>query len=221
MKTLYTKGAYLLLFALLHSSLLKAQNSGIYESYAIIDSGSGNQMYDLWSPTDQTNDVPGYDFQGSNFGTFGTQTGTLILNGGQNNVWKCPTDDITSGWLNYVIYPTGNRPVSPTFTGIDLSTTNVIITGPALCAGGVNQSWNHNNATIDLLNGLSSGDYTLEVFTLADYTTNGNPQTPHFVNNNGNNFTATFRADTPPTASCQDITVYLDATGSATIVASD
>jgi len=197
-----------------------AQQSGIFESYVILDNGFGNQQFDLFSPTDTTVDTPAYDYSGSNFGTIGTQNGTLILNGGQNNVWKCyASDDITSGWLNYRLYPSG----SPTggWTGINLN-GNVFDYGTACSGSGTNQSWIRDNANINLLSGLASGDYTLEVYSNADYTYNsGANSSTHYVNNNGNNFTATFRADNPPTASCHDLTVYLDGTGNISITATD
>ncbi|WP_296386225.1 hypothetical protein, partial [Winogradskyella sp.] len=198
--------------------------SGIFESFVILDSGSGNNLYDLFSPTDTTINTPVFDFNGASLGTFGTSNGTLILNGGQNNIWKCnATDDITSGWLHYIIYQTGSRPLTPTFTDINLSTTVNTFIGAACGGNGDNQEWITNNLNTNLLNGLASGDYTLEVLTHANYSINGtNQNPPYYVNNNGNNFTATFRADNPPMANCiSTLTVQLDASGNATIVASD
>ncbi len=86
--------------------------SGIYESYVIVD----GTYYDIHSPTDNSNPIPStQDFDGFDFGTIPTSSGSLILNGGQNNIYKCPTHDVTTGVLDYVIYLTGNRPVTPTF----------------------------------------------------------------------------------------------------------
>ncbi|MBV7270458.1 hypothetical protein, partial [Winogradskyella luteola] len=202
-----------------------AQQSGIYQSFVTLDiNNNGNIDYDLYSPTDLATNTAAADFNGASLGVFAISTETLVLKGGQNRVFKCiATDDITSGYLNYTIYETVNRPLSPTFTGINLNTIVNDFPGAACSGNGNNQDWITNNQNINILNGLASGDYTLEVFTLADYTVNGIVQTnPHYVNNNGNNFRATFRVDNPPEAMCvTNLTVQLDASGNATITAAD
>ncbi|NRD21184.1 Ig-like domain-containing protein [Winogradskyella eckloniae] len=222
MKHLYTKFLFLL-FVLFFSTNTFCQNSGIERSYVILDIGSGATLYDLHSVTDTTMDTGEIDFNGHSLGNFDTASGTLTLIGGQNDVWKCnSTNNITSGWLYYTIYLTGNRPGTPTFTGVDLSATIYTYSGLGCAGSGDNQEWINNAENINLLNGLPAGDYTLEVYTLADYTINGTPQTSYYVNNNANNFTATFRLDNPPTANCiSTLTVQLDASGNATINATD
>ncbi|HQK39451.1 MAG TPA: hypothetical protein PLO52_04970, partial [Flavobacterium alvei] len=72
------------------NTTIKAQ-SGIYESYAILNSnGGGNVYYDLQATTGNP------DFNGANLGIFNSSS-TLILNGAQNKTFKCNTDDITNG----------------------------------------------------------------------------------------------------------------------------
>ncbi|NNL32707.1 MAG: hypothetical protein HKO80_05830, partial [Flavobacteriaceae bacterium] len=154
--------------------------SGIYESFVIIDSGFGNNYYDL-NPHTQTGL---FDFNGANLGSFACGE-TLDLNGGQNRIYKCGLDDITSGWLFYRIY---SGAPSGAFIGIDLS-NSVNNTGAAGC-GGINQDWTTDNAGIDILAGLLAGTYSLEVYTLAHCT--GCVSSPHYVSNGGFNFTATF-----------------------------
>ena len=141
-------------------SFLGFSQSGIYESYVIINSGSGNNYYDL-NPHTQTGN---FDFNGTFLGTFNTSD-TFVLNGGQNNIFKCGTDDITSGWLNYRIYPTGSP--AGGFTGIDLSSTVTNFPGAACGGTGDNQHWVTNNAGVNILNGLTSGiNYTIEVYLI-------------------------------------------------------
>ncbi|MTE27609.1 HYR domain-containing protein, partial [Winogradskyella ouciana] len=204
-----------LLFMLLGSINLNAQ-SGIFESYAIVDSGFGNNYYDL-NPHTQT---PNFDFNGTNLGTF-QSTDTFILNGGQNNIFKCGSDDVTSGWLHYRIFPSGIP--SGTFLSIDLSSNVQNFPGAACGGTGDNQSWSTTNANINVLSGLTSGiDYSIEVYTTADFSVGGTPNPfPHTVNNGGANFSATFRVDNPPTVSCTNYTAQLDNSGNASITAAN
>ena len=90
-------------FLLGFNTSVKSQ-SGIFESYVIIDSGFGNNYYDL-NPQTQTGN---FDFNNTFLGTFNSLS-NFTLKGGQNRIYKCGSDDITSGWLNYTIYPTGSR----------------------------------------------------------------------------------------------------------------
>ena len=84
------------------NTTIKAQ-SGIYESYAILNTnGGGNVNYDLQASTGNQ------DFNGLNLGTFNSSN-TLVLNGAQNKVYKCNTDDIINGKLYYRINPVLNK----------------------------------------------------------------------------------------------------------------
>ncbi|MFN4286154.1 MAG: HYR domain-containing protein [Lacibacter sp.] len=66
-----------------------------------------------------------------------------------------------------------------------------------MCAGGQNQTWETLNNTANLIQGLAPGNYTLEVYTDAQYTSciSGT----HFSNNEGNNYIATFSVAAPST----------------------
>ncbi|WP_372529680.1 LamG-like jellyroll fold domain-containing protein [Winogradskyella sp.] len=202
-------------FMLFLSVNLNAQ-SGIFECYVVIDSGFGNNYYDL-NPHTQT---PNFDFNGANLGTF-QSADTFILNGGQNNIFKCGSDDVTSGWLHYRIYPSGSP--SGAFLSIDLSSNVQNFSGAACGGTGDNQYWSTTNANINILSGLTSGvDYTIEVYTTADFSVGGTPNPfPHTVNNGGANFSATFRLDNPPIASCTNYMAQLDNFGNASITAAN
>jgi large repetitive protein len=112
-------------------------------------------------------------------------TQSLQLKGAENKIFKCGTRDITNGTLYYRIYPTSGTPGS--FSTLNLpSATN--ISGAGL--GCQNQKWEQTNANINLLSGLCDGNYTIEVYTGANYQSCGTGE--HLANNNGNNYKATF-----------------------------
>ena len=168
------------------STEVKAQ-SGIYESYAILKiNGGGNVYYDLQAITGNT------DFQGLNLGTFYSGN-SLILNGAQNKTFKCNTDDITNGKFYYRIYKTTD--LAPIFTESTIFwTSNDGLTGSNCGGSDQNQTWQSSGANINILNGLSSGNYYLEVYTTADftYTASGGGSGTHSANNSGNYYKATF-----------------------------
>ena len=164
---------------------VKAQFSDIYESYAILNSnGGGNVYYDL-----QANTAFNPDFQGANLGTFYSGN-TLILNGAENKVYKCNTDDITSGNLYFRIYTTSVNPNSPIIPFQSNSLSYISGGDPAWC-GGINQIWRSSGAGINVLEGLTPGTYFLEVYTNADFTYSTGSGT-HYANVGGANYKATF-----------------------------
>src|SRR5690606_6531350 len=153
------------------------------------------------------------DFEESYLGTFG-DSNSLILNGAENKTFKCGSDNILNGWLNYRIYPISET--APPFASNEIPyTTNEGGAG----SGCQNQLWQSSGANINILNGLLSGDYYLEVYTHADVDTNNDNifDFSIYANAGGTNYRATFRVDTPPVAECQPIMVFLDAAGTATI----
>ncbi|WP_418511511.1 HYR domain-containing protein [Corallibacter sp.] len=217
MKLIYprlTACIYILLFVFLGK--LHAQ-SGIYESYIILDvNGAGNTYYDL---NYDTGGNP--NFSGQNLGTF-TSSNTLILNGGQNKTYKCGIDNIFNSYVNYRIYRSGDT--APAFISSEMPWASN--DGNSHCSGAsIDQTWQTTTANINLLNGLTSGDYILEVYTHADYDSNNDNviDSTHYISNFGANYIATFRVDTAPIANCISIpiNVHLDASGTASITAND
>ncbi|HEX9601346.1 MAG TPA: hypothetical protein VF985_07650, partial [Mariniflexile sp.] len=195
------------LIFLTFSNSLFAQDSGIYDAYVITESSGGGNFYHHLVDTD--------GFNGAHLGDF-TCGNSLILQGGQNKVWKCyAADDITNGQLNYRVYLTSDAP--PGFSSINLNWVNN--DGDA-CGGpdyGTNQLWETNNANIDILTGLSPGTYYLEVYNSANFTHYGNPDT-HYWSNFGANFKATFTVyDEAPTAVCQNVDLYLSQGNTITV----
>ncbi|NDP27904.1 MAG: hypothetical protein GZ087_10835, partial [Flavobacterium sp.] len=174
------------LFLVVVNATVKAQNSDIYESYAILSVNGGvNVYYDLQASTGNP------DFQGVNLGTFYSGN-TLILNGGQNKVYVCPIDDITSGNLYYRIYKILDTP--PSFTNSIQFLDPVVDYPGAACSGaGKNQDWESKTAGINVLSSLTPGTYYLEVYTNADYKVSNVQQgIPHYANNGTLNYKAQF-----------------------------
>ena len=90
------------------------QNTGIYESYIILNiNNAGNTFYDLNAST------ANIDFSGANLGTFLTGNNTLVIAGGENKTYKCSGGDITGGNTNYRVYLRSGS--APSFTSLAMS----------------------------------------------------------------------------------------------------
>src|SRR5690606_32984887 len=99
---------------LLSSFNTSAQDSGIYESYLIIDTNldvNPNEFYDLQGSTASVNP----DFIGANLGTYKTDD-SFVLRGAEIKTYKCGSDDILNGQLYYRIYEQSATP--PSFSNI-------------------------------------------------------------------------------------------------------
>ena len=180
MRKLYIAAA--IFSCLVISSLSGKAQSDIYETYAILSiNGGANTYYDLFANTANP------DFNGSNLGSFVAGNNTLLLNGAQQKTYKCGSDDITNGQIWYRVYQQSATPGA--FTGgtyLSYSFDN----GFAGC-GGPNQQWETNNAAINVLSGLTVGNYYLEVYTTAHFTySTGSGE--HTANNGGANYKISF-----------------------------
>ncbi len=173
--------------------------SDIYESYLILNTyGQGNQFYDLKANTDNPN------FDGANLGEY-CNSGTLVLSGAENKVFKCGTNDITDGKLYYRIYPSGGTGGS--FSEIDLPYDSPLDAAP----GCVNQKWQKSDAAVNLLADLIPGDYVLEVYTQASYTYAGAACGGiHYANNSPNNYKATFKVCSPKSSAFNESYVIIN-----------
>jgi hypothetical protein len=126
-----------------------------------------------------TGNIQGYDF--------GTFIGSDIfqLTSYDIKTWKKSGADVTGGNLFYTIYPKGQRPQSPVFISKTLNWMEDIggqATG--------DQKWGFSGQSINLLNGLTSGEYTIEFYAQMDGT---NPNKSEYDSNNGLNYKAYFR----------------------------
>jgi len=159
-----------------------AGSADIPQSFAIVNFGGPDVYYDLKASTANP------DFDGAYLGTFASG-GSIWLDGAQNKTEKCGTYDITGNRLYYRIYPTA----SPTgsYNNINLPW----LSNDGGSGGCTDQTWQEAGAGINLLNGLCDGNYTVEVYTVADYT--GGSGGTVLANNGGANYKANFSISNP------------------------
>ena len=169
----------LILILLLSQSFIGlAQSAGFNNTFAILSlNGAANSYYDLNAGTANA------DFNGANLGTFNPAYNSLILKGGEHNVWKCGGCDLTSTRLYYRIYLTGGSGGS--FTAVNLPWTSGFNNG----CGGQDQMWSSTTGNINILSGLNPGTYNLELYSDASVTCSGGSV---YASNNGSNYIATF-----------------------------
>ena len=161
--------------------LLPAQSQAawdIFQSYVIVDSGSGDQYLAGGINADGAS-----TFAGTDLGDF-TAADALTLNGGELKTYKNGSSNVCGGTLNYRVYASGETPGA--FTALDLPFSANL--------SGSDQKWATTGQAIDLLDALTAGDYVLELYWEAD----GNDSNPsgcgetQYDSDSGNNFTATF-----------------------------
>ena len=161
--------------------LLPAQSQagwGIFQSYVILDSGSGDQFLAGGINADGAS-----AFAGTDLGDF-TAADALTLNGGELKTYKNGSSNVCGGTLNYRVYASGETPGAFTALGLPFSAN----------LSGSDQKWAATGQAIDLLDALIAGDYVLELYWEADGN-NSNPSgcgQTQYINDSGNNFTATF-----------------------------
>ena len=200
---------FVLLFSLWHNDIQAQCSTGINETFAIVNSGSGNVYYNLQSSSSNPS------FIDHNFGSY-CSSGTLILNGGQNKVYKCHGGDIWQNRIWYRIYLTTATPGS--FNPL----TEYYSSGTSNGCGGQDQVWEVNNANVNVLAGLSAGTYYLEVYSTADYQYCGTGT--WYASNSGYNYRATFTVNATPSPTvnsptiCAGHTATLVATGGTSYV---
>lgn len=177
---------------LLIASLGHAANAatGIFGSYLFLDVDGAASTFGLTK--NGAASTP--DFAGVDFGAFDPSGMTLTLLGGEANTYKNNGGNVTGAALYYSVYPSGGSAAS--FVGVPLSFK---ANTPYTDAGGVpingfgDQAWSNDAAAVDLLNGLSAGDYNLEVYVQA-FTNQGD----QYHNAGGANYTATFSVAAVP-----------------------
>ena len=160
--------------ALLFYCGVQAQQTGIFQTYAVIDvNGTGNQFF-----AGGLNADGGTPFDGQDFGN----VTTLVLNGGEAKTFKNGGGDVFGAEISYNIHEASSS--SGSFTTINLPFSADL--------GGGDQRWQETSSGVDLLAGLPLGTYHLEVFWRSP-TSLGD----RFDSNGGANFTATFTINQP------------------------
>ena len=149
---------------------------GVTQTYVIINAGTSTYL------AGGVNSDGAPTFASTDFGDFHTD-GSLILEGGEIKTAKSGNANACGGNLNYRIYETGSTPGA--FTAVALTF--------AADLGDGNQKWDNTVANIDLLAGLSTGEYTIEVYwdavggSVADDCSE-----TKYDSNNSANYTASF-----------------------------
>ena len=156
----------------------RAQSAGFNSSYAVFSvNGGANAFYCMPNNT-SCGANPSLD--GAALGTFAANSNSLILKGAEHNVYKCGGADITSTRLNYRIY---SGSPSGSFNTINIGYSS----GASNGCSGEDQQWKDVSQNINVLNGLSAGNYTIEFYS-DESTTVGTI----YLSNSSNNYKATF-----------------------------
>lgn len=156
-------------------------------AWSLFTTGRSNIGFNLkGTPSSYTvwNNVTG-TIQNADLGTF-VGSDVLSLTSYDIRSWKASGGDVTGGTFYYTIYPKGERPTSPVFQSQAI-TWQENIGG----SGTEDQRWGFTGA-LNILAGLSSGEYTLEFYSKMNGT---DPIKSEYDNNGGNasNYTAHFR----------------------------
>ena len=155
-----------------------AQSAGFNTTFIVLQlNGGSNSFYDLQADTGNPN------FNNASLGSFCQGSSSLIFKGGEHNVYKCGGCDLTSTRLYYRIYLTGSPAGS--FVSNSFGYTSGFNNG----CGGADQRWSSTAFNTNLLNGLTPGNYTLEVYSDASVTCQGGTI---YAGNGGANYKANF-----------------------------
>ncbi len=171
----------LLLISIFFPQYNYSQDGHFDSAYAILnlnDSGS-NTWYDLAGNSGNP------DFNDTDLGIFDLGSDDLKLIGTQHNMSKCNSCNITGSTMYYRIYTYGSA--SGGYTGVSTSWQE---NGWDGCG---TQRWQNLSNSTNLLNGLGTGRYTIEIYSQAS-TNNCNGD--FYDSNSGNNYKAHFRIAT-------------------------
>lgn len=159
---------------------------GFNSSFAIFNINGNNNYYCMYS---NTSCGANGSLDGQSLGTFTMNSSALLLKGAEFNLYKCSDQDINTPTLLYRIYPTG----SPSGSYSSFSASNITIDNNNGC-GGKDQRWENNSADINVLTGLTAGNYTIEIYATANINNNG--WSTAYLSNSSNNYKATFTVST-------------------------
>jgi hypothetical protein len=166
----------ILLLALVVCSTQAFAAWDLFQTYAIIDFGDGNNYRAGGFNADAAPTVEPYYY-----GFFNTGD-SFILNGGEINTFKNGASNVCGGGLAYRIYKECEVPGSFTLVNLPFSAE----------LGSGNQRWAATTEGINILSGLSSGDYVIEFYWEAYGDDAGGCTNTKFDSNFGNNFKAYF-----------------------------
>ncbi len=171
--------------------------TGMFGSYVNVTTNGTASWYDLTPPGGTRNSDP-TDFDGLGLGTFDPGAGdTLTLSGAEGLTFKNNGGDVTGMTFSYSIKPAG---ASHSFTDVTVGWTSDATFNDAAGTQYTNsgdQKWSDSSswAPVDMLSGLSNGDYEIQVYIKAS-TNEGD----RYHNNGGANYTATFTVVPEPSS---------------------
>ncbi len=163
------------LFALLFATPLFA-GWGIFQTYAVIDAGGGNTFRAGGANADGNPTFNNY-----HYGFFNTND-TFVLNGGEVKTFKNGGGNVCGAEIFYAVYKSCEG--SGTFSSVNIPYNGEL--------GNGDQRWQSTGANVNLLSGLSDGDYVLEVFWRISGDDSGGCSSEQFDSNSGANFKAFF-----------------------------
>ncbi|GHT32794.1 hypothetical protein FACS189434_05460 [Bacteroidia bacterium] len=155
-------------------------------SYIIINS-TAHQLYNN-----------GDAFSTKALGTFNVGT-AITISAYDAKTWKSGSGDVTGIMFYYIVYPTGSRPATPSFTAVSGNWLENL--------DGSNQKWGFSAKSININPGIA-GNYTLEFYAQISGSNLGGT----YDNGSGSNYKATFTIPAP--------TVSLSATPATVCVGS-
>lgn len=159
-------------------------------------------------------------FPNSDLGTYVQSSGNLIFNGAELRTFKTATSNVCSARLNYRVYEASSAPGAFTVVNLPLiesCTTGTYPSDGGACSSG-DQRWQEISSAIDLT-ANTPGNYIIEVF----YDLTGDNDNPSdcddtlFLDNGGNNYTATFSIQSAPSFVSTNPTTCNGTQGSITI----
>ncbi len=184
-----------LLCALIPTDLLAG--SGIWQGFVVLNQKNTRDIFYDLNPSTQTGNS---DFNGVSFGDFKTNE-KFTLRGGEIKTYKNNLSDVLDGNLRYRVYKAGadggrfetiNLPYNGELYNPEASPTNSI----------GDQRWQQTNANVDLIAGLATGSYVLEVYMDSRYNdyNAGGPigSGTNYYSNGGSNFVAYFTVSQGP-----------------------
>lgn len=166
----------ILLLALLASTTQVFAAWDIFQSYAIIDFGDGNNYRAGGFNADGAPDFDTYYYG------FFNSSDVLLLNGAEIKTYKNSGSNVCGGGIAYRVYKECETPGSFTLVNLPF----------AADLGGGDQQWAATSENINILSGLSAGDYVLEVYWEAYGDDFGGCTDTKFDSNFGANFRAYF-----------------------------
>ena len=162
-------------------NLVFAQTQGFFNQYIITNSG-GTDTYN--------------NSNGSSLSASGYCQGSTVLLGSEEHTFQNSGCNVSRVQMFYRIYPTGSP--SGSWTALELYFQNQSGNGDKFWQ--VSSTSSFGNMTVNLINGLSAGNYTIERYYEGTASCNGGANFSIYDNNNNNNYTNTFTVNAIPSA---------------------